>query len=118
MPLPEQQDLVNNAGSWTAGIIAVLGAFRFAWLRLSKDKVTLAGDAADLDALKRLQERVEKMDAKIDELEVCKQRMFGFTARCMAYIAGCDCVTAKDNRETLQAEYEKLIASISPKVND
>ena len=112
-PTPEEiSALSNSAGGWTLGILSALGAIRFAWLRFAKDRVTLAGDAADLDAMKRLTVRVNELDARLKKEESDKRKIMGLLLRVMSIAAQCDCEHAEAERADLMAEYAKLMAEL------
>lgn len=91
-----------------------LALLRKIGLRASKDMITIAADAADRDAFTRLLKRVEDLDGRLADLEVARNQMFGFTTKCMAYIAQCQCEgVAPPTKGELQAEYEKLIRALA-----
>ena len=112
-PTPDElAALSNNAGGWTIGLLSALGGIRFAWLRFAKDRVTLAGDAADLDAMKRLTTRVNELDTRLRKEEADKRKIMGLLLRVMSIAAQCDCEHAESERAELMAEYAKLMAEL------
>lgn len=108
MALPTD-DLIKDTGLITTAILTLLGLVRFVWLRMSKDKISLAGDAADLGAIQRLEARVKALDERLTKEESAKRRMATFMLRAMAVISNCDCEQAVAEREKLQKEFEELM---------
>lgn len=105
----------EGKGGAIAGLLFLgLAILRKIGLRASKDMITLSADAADRDAYARLLKRVEELDGRLADVELARNQMFGFTTKCMAYIAQCQCngVTPPTKTE-LQVEYEKLILALA-----
>ncbi len=92
-------------------VLLAMGLLRSIGLRASKDLISVKSDAVDLSALSRLQERVEKMDKRIECLESSRNRLFGFITRAMGYVARCQCSSdhASVEREILEKEYLELL---------
>lgn len=105
----------EGKGGAIAGLLFLgLAIMRKIGLRASKDMITLSADAADRDAYARLLKRVEDLDGRLLDLEVARNQMFGFTTKCMAYIAQCQCNDVMPpTKAELQAEYEKLIRALA-----
>lgn len=105
----------EGKGGAIAGLIFLgLAILRKIGLRASKDMITLSADAADRDAYARLLKRVEDLDGRLADVELARNQMFGFTTKCMAYIAQCQCEgVAPPTKGELQAEYEKLIRALA-----
>ena len=105
----------EGKGGAIAGLLFLgLAIMRKIGLRASKDMITLSADAADRDAYARLLKRVEDLDGRLIDLEVARNQMFGFTTKCMAYIAQCQCEgVLPPTKGELQAEYEKLIRALA-----
>ena len=113
MATPEElAALGNNAGGWTAGILAGLGAIRFAWLRISKDRISLAADASDLDAMKRLTERVNALDTRLKKEESDKRKIASFLMKVMVVATQCDCEHTEKARMELMSEYSALMSEL------
>lgn len=108
MALPTD-DLIKDTGLVTTAILTLLGLVRFVWLRMSKDKISLAGDAADLGAIQRLESRVKALDERLTKEETAKRKMAAFMLRAMAVITCCSCEHAVAEREKLQKEFEDLM---------
>lgn len=113
MATPEElTTLGNNATGWTAGILAALGAVRFAWLRISKDRILLAGDSADLDAMTRLKARVDQLDARLRKEESDKRKIAAFLMKVMVFSTQCDCDHIEEARKQLMKEYAELMVEL------
>ena len=116
MATPEELSaLGNNAGGWTLGILSALGAARFAWLRLSKDRIALAGDAADLNAITRLQKRVDDLDERLRIEEALKHKIMGLLMRVMAVTSSCPGTKNQLACAALMDEYKELMDELAEK---
>lgn len=103
-------------GEYKGGAIAGLlflgmALLRKMGLKASEDLITLKTDAVERDGIDMLQKRLEKMDERIASLEATRNRMYGFIARCMGYLARCTCDSerAKVEKELLENEYLELL---------
>lgn len=103
-----------KGGAWVGLGWLGLAILRKIGLRASKDMITIAADSADRDAYSRLIKRVEGLDGRLEDLEAARNQMFGFTTKCMAYIAQCQCAgVSPPTKGELQSEYEKLIRALT-----
>lgn len=102
-------------GAAAGGLVLLgLAILRKIGLRASADLVTLSAHSADRDSYTRLIKRVEDLDDRLAHLEAARNQMFGFSTKCMAYIAQCQCAgVAPPTRAELQAEYERLIRALA-----
>jgi hypothetical protein len=105
----------EGKGGAIAGLLFLgLAILRKIGLRASKDMITLSADAADRDAYTRLLNRVEELDGRLADVELARNQMFGFTTKCMAYIAQCQCEgVMPPTKSELQEEYQKLIRALA-----
>lgn len=107
------EEIVAQTGAWTTALLAALAAIRFAWLRVSKDKIILAGDAADLSAIQRLKDRVDDLDNRLKKEENQKRKIAVFMLRAMHLIVNCNCDDSEAERAALEIEFETLMKEIS-----
>ena len=99
-------------GGAIAGLLLLgLAVVRKLGLKASEDLITLKGDAAERNAIDLMQARMNMMDERIVSLEATRNRMYGFLARCMAFVSRCKCEDERTvmERKILEAEYLELL---------
>lgn len=104
----------GRGGAWVGLAWLAVSLLRKVGLRASKDMITLNADAADREAIATLRRRINELDTRLHDLETARNQMFGFTTKCMAYIAQCQCAgVAPPTKGELQAEFEALIRALA-----
>ncbi len=104
-----------TGGAWAGLLVLGYALIRKFGLYMSRDVTTFKEDKVERSSIDMLQDRVQALDARVNELEQMRYRLFAFSARSMAYITQCQCEGIDPpTREELQRDYADLIESLSP----